>query len=257
MQPWSKRISASGDTMLELVNVDSFYGNVQALRAVTLSIPDGSIVALLGPNGSGKSTLVKTISALVAARAGQIVFEGERIERLSPDKIVRRGIAHVPQGRQLFLGLTVMENLQMGAYVRSDSVAVKTDIARILELFPHLADRARMLAATLSGGEQQMLAIARALLSRPKLLLMDEPSIGLAPSMIDRVFEQIVELNGRGITVLVVEQNVASALAVSQLTYIMESGRIVLSGNSADLSNDDRIQKLYMGAGSSVAEAIA
>jgi branched-chain amino acid transport system ATP-binding protein len=242
--------------MLELRNVDSFYGSVQVLRAVTLSIPDGSIVALLGPNGSGKSTLVKTISALVAARAGQIVFEGERIERLSPDKIVRRGIAHVPQGRQLFLGLTVMENLQMGAYVRSDSAVVKTDIAQILELFPQLADRTRMLAATLSGGEQQMLAIARALLSRPKLLLMDEPSIGLAPSMIDRVFEQIVELNGRGITVLVVEQNVASALAVSQLTYIMESGRIVLSSNSADLSNDDRIQRLYLGAGS-VAEAIA
>ncbi len=234
--------------MLQLSAVDTFYGNVQALHAVSLDVREAEIVAIIGPNGSGKSTVVRTISALSPARAGAISFRGTQIGRLSPDAIVRLGIAHVPQGCQLFLGLSVEENLQMGAYIRRDGDGIRADIARVFELFPILAERRKQPAATLSGGEQQMVAMARALLSRPKLLLLDEPSVGLAPAMIDRVFDRIREINRQGMTILIVEQNVASALTVADRAYVMENGRVALEGKGSDLLADSRIQALFLGA---------
>jgi len=235
--------------VLQLRDVDTYYGNIRALHGVSLDVPEGAIVAIIGPNGSGKSTTVRTVSALSPARAGTISFRGKAIERLRPDQIVRLGIAHVPQGRQLFLGLSVRENLAMGAYIRSDSEAVKSDVDRVLEMFPVLRERSGQQAATLSGGEQQMLAIARALLARPALLLLDEPSIGLAPAMVDRVFERINAIRAQGVTVVVVEQNVAAALAVADTVYVMESGRVALTGNAQALLADDSIRRVFLGAG--------
>ena len=234
--------------MLQLRKVDSYYGNIRALHEVSLDVAEGSIVAIIGPNGSGKSTTVRTISALNPARSGTITYRGVAIEGLRPDEIVRRGIALVPQGRQLFLGLSVQENLDMGAYIRKDHGSVREDVERMFSFFPVLAERREQQAATLSGGEQQMLAIARALLSRPSLLLLDEPSIGLAPTMVDRVFERIKTINAQGVTMVLVEQNVAAALAVADQVYVMESGRVALTGPASVLAADDRIQELFLGA---------
>ena len=234
--------------MLQLCNIDSYYGNIKALHGVSLEAAEGSVVAIIGPNGSGKSTTVRTISALNPARSGTITYRGAAIERLRPDEIVRRGIVLVPQGRQLFLGLSVRENLDMGAYIRKDREAVREDVERMFSIFPVLAERRNQQAATLSGGEQQMLAIARALLARPSLLLLDEPSIGLAPTMVDRVFERIKTINLQGVTVVLVEQNVAAALSIADQVYVMESGTVALTGTAADLLADDRIQELFLGA---------
>ena len=235
--------------MLQLRGVDTFYGNIQALHGVSLDVAEGSIVSIIGPNGSGKSTAVRTIAALRPARAGSILFQGQSIEKLPPDQIVRRGIALVPQGRQLFGGLTIRENLEMGAYIRNDRDGIRQDLDRLFHIFPILSQRLDQQAATLSGGEQQMVAIARALLSRPKLLLLDEPSNGLAPTVIDRVFDRIQEINAQGVTLVIVEQNVAAALAISHRTYVLENGRVILEGDSAQLMADDQIQSLFLGGG--------
>ena len=233
--------------MLQLRDIDTYYGNIRALHGVSLDVQEGAIVAIIGPNGSGKSTTVRTVSALSPARAGTISFRGKAIERLRPDQIVRLGIAHVPQGRKLFFGLSVQENLDMGAYIRTDRAVVREDVERMFSIFPVLSERRGQEAATLSGGEQQMLAIARALLSRPSLLLLDEPSIGLAPAMVDHVFGCIKTINAQGVTVVLVEQNVAAALAVADPVYVMESGRVALTGPASVLAADDRIQELFLG----------
>ncbi len=235
--------------MLQLREVDTFYGAIQALYGVSLDVQEGEIVAIIGPNGSGKSTAVRTIAGLRPARSGSIRFRGTPIETLRPDLIVRQGLALVPQGRQLFGGLSVRENLEMGSYIRNDPAAIHSDIERMFAIFPVLKDRLDQQAATLSGGEQQMVAIARALLSRPKLLMLDEPSNGLAPSIIDRVFDRIQEINKQGVTIVVVEQNVAVALAISHRTYVLESGCVVLEGASAELADDNKIQQLFLGGG--------
>jgi branched-chain amino acid transport system ATP-binding protein len=235
--------------VLQLREVDTFYGAIQALYGVSLDVQEGEIVAIIGPNGSGKSTAVRTIAGLRPARSGSIRFRGTPIETLRPDLIVRQGLALVPQGRQLFGGLSVRENLEMGSYIRNDPAAIHSDIERMFAIFPVLKDRLDQQAATLSGGEQQMVAIARALLSRPKLLMLDEPSNGLAPSIIDRVFDRIQEINKQGVTIVVVEQNVAVALAISHRTYVLESGCVVLEGASAELADDNKIQQLFLGGG--------
>lgn len=232
--------------MLELAGVWTYYGPIAALKGVSLKVPQGTIVAVLGPNGAGKTTLINTISGLLHPRSGKITFQGQHIERLPPERIVRMGIVQVPEGRQLFPHLSVMENLRMGAFVRRDS-EVKADLERVFVHFPLLRERKRQLAGTLSGGEQQQLAIARALMARPKLLLLDEPSLGLSPVLVRELFKVIQELNREGTTILLGEQNAYMALNTSNYGYILETGQIVLAGAAATLQKDKRVRQLYLG----------
>jgi len=234
--------------VLKLSNIDTYYGPIQALRNVSLSVERGEIVSLLGGNACGKSTTMKTILGLVKPRQGKIEFIGQRIEKLSPSTIVRAGISPVLEARRLFPYLTVYENLRMGAYVRKDKKEILEDIERMYELFPVVKDRYRQLASTLSGGEQQMVAMARALMARPKLLIMDEPSMGLSPLFVDKIFEIIQQINQtQGVSILLVEQNANMALSIASRGYVLQTGEIVLSDTARQLLDNPQMQKAYLG----------
>jgi branched-chain amino acid transport system ATP-binding protein len=233
--------------LLKINQIHTFYGNIQALRGVSLEVPEGSIVTLLGANGAGKSTTLKTVSGLTPARHGSIEFMGQRIDRLPPDKIVRRGISHVPEGREVFKELTVMENLKMGAYTRKDKQEVEASLQQVYEHYPILQQRQQQLAGTLSGGEQQMLAIGRALMSQPKLLLLDEPSLGLAPKLVEEIFRIIKDIRHHGITVLLVEQNANKALSIADYGYVLETGTITLAQEAKQLLQNDHVRRSYLG----------
>jgi branched-chain amino acid transport system ATP-binding protein len=233
--------------MLELNNVQAYYGTIQALKGVTLDVQAGEIVTLIGANGAGKSTTLMAISSVVAVRSGAISFEGRPITQLPTDRIVALGITQVPEGRMIFPALTVLENLRMGGYLRRDRAGLKADEERAFELFPILKDRRKQDGGTLSGGEQQMLAMARALMARPKLLLLDEPSLGLAPMVVEHIFETITRINAEGTTILLVEQNAQMALQVAHRAYVLETGRVVMSGTAAQLISDPRVREAYLG----------
>ena len=246
-RPDPSRIRPSGPPLLSVEGIETFYGGIQALKGVSLAVPEGSIVTLLGANGAGKSTTLKSISGLVPPARGTVTFSGRRIDGLPSEKIVRLGISHVPEGRELFPELTVLENLKMGAYTRTDRRAVGRGLERVQAHFPILAERRLQLAGTLSGGEQQMLAIGRALIARPSLLLLDEPSLGLAPKFITRIFQTLRELRQEGKTILLVEQNARQALQIADRGYVMERGRIVLTGNGGELLSNPEVQRTYLG----------
>ena len=240
--------------MLEVRNLETRYGRVAAVRGVSLEVKEGEIVCLIGPNGVGKTTTLLSIVGLVRATSGEIRFRGQSLAHRSPEKIVGMGIGLVPEGRWILAGMTVHENLLMGAYSRRESkVEIAEDVERVCEIFPILRARSRQLAGTLSGGEQQMLAIARALMARPALLLMDEPSLGLAPLLIAEIFRVIRELHARGTTILLVEQNAHQALQIADRAYVMEVGRIVLSGPAAELREHELLKKAYLGVRSGTA----
>jgi branched-chain amino acid transport system ATP-binding protein len=235
-------------TLLNLINVEANYGVVRALRGVSLTIEEGAVVALLGANGAGKSTTLKCISGVVEARAGTIEFQGRCLNGLSPEQIVRLGIAQVPEGRKIFKDLTVLENLRMGAYVRSDRKEIARDLEFVYSLFPRLTERSGQPGGALSGGEQQMLAIGRAFMARPKLLLLDEPSLGLAPLIISNIFETLLSVNReQGTALLVVEQNARIALKNARFGYVMQLGRIVVKGPSETLRQEGEVLKSYLG----------
>jgi branched-chain amino acid transport system ATP-binding protein len=233
--------------MLEVRGVEAYYGNISALRGISIDVPRGSIVAILGANGAGKTTLMKTIAGVLPPRNGTVSFLGEEISTLPSHKIVRRGIALVPEGRAILSRMTVRENLEMGAFPRNDARKASRDMGRWMERFPVLKERSGQLAGSLSGGEQQMLAIARALMSAPKLLLLDEPTLGLAPLVVADIFAIVREINADGTTILLVEQNVKQALKVSTHAYVLETGKIALSGPSGELLQDPRIKASYLG----------
>jgi branched-chain amino acid transport system ATP-binding protein len=234
--------------LLNLEGIYTFYGKFPALSDVCLHVEKGEIVTLLGSNGAGKSTLLKTISGLMHARSGRITFGGKRVENLHPNEIVRLGISQCPEGRKLFPEMSVFKNLRLGAYIRRrDKKGLEGSLTEVFQLFPILRERAAQLAGTLSGGEQQMLAMGRALMSRPSLLLLDEPSLGLAPLVVRALFQTIRDINHRQMTILLVEQNASQALRVAHRGYVLETGRIVLSGPGKDLLNDEKVKKAYLG----------
>ncbi|MBO4208187.1 ABC transporter ATP-binding protein [Micromonospora echinofusca] len=233
--------------LLEIDNVSLLYGRIQALHGISLTVGEGEIVALIGANGAGKSTTMRAISGIRPIATGSIRFNGEDISKLRADLRVRRGLCQAPEGRGIFPGMTVLENLDMGAYTRRDRSGIAQDLARVLELFPRLAERRKQPGGTLSGGEQQMLAVGRALMSRPKLLLLDEPSMGLAPMLIQQIFQIITEINEQGTTILLVEQNAQQALARAHRAYVLETGRIVKSGTGAELLHDPAVKEAYLG----------
>ena len=233
--------------MLEINNLSVNYGGIQALQDVNLTVNEGEIVTLLGANGAGKTTTLRTISGLVSPRSGQITYNGKSITGLRPDQIVQLGIAHSPEGRRVLARQTVLDNLELGAFLRRDRWGIKADIEKQFQIFPRLGERRDQLAGTLSGGEQQMLAIARAVMSRPKLLLLDEPSLGLAPQIVREIFKTIVNLNQEGVTILLVEQNATLALQQANRGYVMESAVVTIEGQAADLLIDERVRQAYLG----------
>ena len=244
MRSWA---TPNGLIMFQTNNLNVSYGKIKALHNVSVTVKKGEIVTLIGANGAGKSTFLKTVSGLKSPESGSILFEGDRIDGLPGHKITQRGIVQIPEGRRIFPLLTTEENLMMGAYFHKDHVAVTKDLKRIFETFPILKDRRNQLGGTLSGGEQQMLAFGRALMSRPKLLILDEPSMGLAPVIVDKVFETIREINKQGVTIFLVEQNARAALSVSKRGYVMETGKVVLEGPTKSLMADDQVKKCYLG----------
>lgn len=233
--------------MLELDDVHTYYGNIHALKGVSLYVDEGEIVTLIGGNGAGKTTTLNTISGLLKPRQGTINLEGERIDTVSPHKIVEMGVSQAPEGRRIFGRLTVKENLEMGAFTRTDTEGIQKDMERVFELFPVLKERIRQPGGTLSGGEQQMLAIGRALMARPKVLLLDEPSMGLAPMLVETIFQTIQDLNEQGTTILLVEQNALAALSVAARGYVMETGLLSLTGTGQELLDDPRVKAVYLG----------
>ena len=233
--------------MLTLETVEARYGRITAVDGVSLTVGDAELVCLIGANGAGKTTTLKTISGLLRPAAGRIVFDGNEIQGLAPQEILRRGIAHCPEGRRVFPYMTVRENLEMGAYVRTDATQVAVDLERVFAHFPILAERRRQAAGTLSGGEQQMLAIGRALMARPRLILFDEPSLGLAPTLVEAVFGIIAGIQRDGTTVLMVEQNAYMALQIATRAYVMETGRITLEGPALDLRRNEHVKRAYLG----------
>ncbi len=233
--------------MLKVDSIRTFYGNIEALKGVSLEVNRGEIVTLIGANGAGKSTTLMSICGVTPPRTGSVVFEGKDITRLATDKIVASGITQVPEGRLIFPGLTVRENLMMGAYLRSDKAGIAKDLDHIYGLFPILKERRTQHGGTLSGGEQQMLAIGRALMSRPKLLLLDEPSLGLAPIVVENIFNVITTINSEGVTVMLVEQNAQMALSIAHRAYVLETGHVTLSGDANALMNDPKVQSAYLG----------
>lgn len=233
--------------MLEINDLSVNYGGIKALQQVSLRVEKGEIVTLIGANGAGKTTTLKTISRLLTAKTGRIIYQGQDITHLPPHEIVKRGIAHSPEGRRILARQTVLTNLQLGAYTRSDRLGVKSDIEEQWQLFPRLSERREQLAGTLSGGEQQMLAIARALMSRPKLLLLDEPSLGLAPQIVREIFSIIRKLNESGVTILLVEQNANLALETANRGYVLAAGRLTMAGKAGDLLRDERVKQAYLG----------
>ena len=232
---------------LKVIDVHVHYGNVAALQGVSLDVEEADFVTLIGSNGAGKSTTLRTISGLDHPSAGVIIFEGERIETLSADKIVKMGIAHVPEGRRVFKDLTVTENLLLGAFTRDDQKGIEKDLEMVFEHFPSLRERKDQSARTMSGGEQQMVAIGRALMSRPKLLLLDEPSLGLAPVIVQEIARILVQINQRGVSVILVEQNAELALELARHGYVLETGTIVLQGEAKGLMDNDHVRKAYLG----------
>ena len=233
--------------LLEIFGLSVNYGGIHALEELSLVVHPGEVVTLIGANGAGKSTTLRSISRLLPVRRGRIVYSGQEIGRLRPDEVVRLGIAQVPEGRRMLARQSVLDNLLLGAYTRSDSQAIQADIEQQFQRFPVLARRRRQLAGTLSGGEQQMLAIARALMSRPRLLLLDEPSLGLAPLVVRAIFGTIQELHTAGVTILLVEQNAHAALQIADRGYVLEAGRLAMSGPAASLLTDDRVRRAYLG----------
>ncbi len=233
--------------MLEVQDLHVYYGNIQALRGVSFRVEAGELVTIIGSNGAGKSTTLLTISGVLRPRQGQIRLEGQDLTRTPPHRIVQQGISHCPEGRLIFGRLSVAENLLLGAYNRKDRAGIRQDMDWVYQLFPRLRERRSQAAGTLSGGEQQMLAIARALMSRPRVLLLDEPSLGLAPLLVEQIFQIIQELHQEGVTILLVEQNAYQALRVADRAYVLETGRIRLSGDAATLANDPEIQAAYLG----------
>lgn len=233
--------------MLEMKDVNVFYGNIHAIKDVNLSVNQGEIVTLIGANGAGKSTTLRTISGLLKPKSGEILFEGQPIGGQPVQNIVKAGISQVPEGRRIFANMTVLENLELGAYTRSDKDGIAADMEVVFGRFPRLKERLQQEAGTLSGGEQQMLAMGRALMSRPKLLLLDEPSMGLAPILIKEIFSIISDINATGTTILLVEQNANMALKVAHRAYVLETGRITLSGDADELASSEAIRKAYLG----------
>ncbi|MDM5329613.1 ABC transporter ATP-binding protein [Neobacillus sp. CF12] len=233
--------------MLKIEDINVYYGIIHALKGVSLEINEGEIVTLIGANGAGKSTLLKTISGLLKPKNGNILFEGQSISGKVAQSIVKQGLSHVPEGRRVFSNMSVEENLELGAYLRKDKQGIKEDFEKVYSLFPRLLERRKQLSGTLSGGEQQMLAMGRALMARPKLLLLDEPSMGLAPLLVKTIFRIIEEINKSGTTILLVEQNANMALSIADRAYVIETGKIVLSGSSDELNQSDQIRMAYLG----------
>ena len=233
--------------MLKINDLNVFYGNIQALKGVSLEINEGEIVTLIGANGAGKSTLLQTISGLIKPKSGEILFEGQSIGGKVAQAVVKMGLSQVPEGRRVFSNLTVEENLELGAYLRKDKQGIREDFGKVYDLFPRLLERKKQHAGTLSGGEQQMLAMGRALMARPRLLLLDEPSMGLAPLLVKTIFRIIEEINKTGTTILLVEQNANMALSIADRAYVIETGRIVVNGTAEELNQSDTIRQAYLG----------
>jgi branched-chain amino acid transport system ATP-binding protein len=233
--------------MLRIENLQVNYGGIQALRGITLEVPDGKIVTLIGANGAGKSTTIRTISGIVKPVGGRIVFDDQDLIGVEPHNVVERGVVMTPEGRHVFSDMSVMENLQLGAHIRTDADGVAKDIEGVFKLFPRLQERRKQMAGTLSGGEQQMLAVGRAMMSNPKILMMDEPSLGLAPILVEKIFDIIRKIHDEGKTILLVEQNAHAALEVADYAYILETGQIVLEGPGAELARNDAVRKSYLG----------
>ncbi len=233
--------------LLKLDNIKTYYGNIRALKGISVEVDENEIVCLIGGNGAGKSTTLMTISGVLTPVEGDVLFQGQSIVGVRADSIVQMGVCQVPEGRMIFPLLTVMENLDMGAYLRSDKDGIKEALDRVFELFPAMSERRKQYGGTLSGGEQQMLAIARALMGRPKILLLDEPSLGLAPILVDSIFKIIHQINEQGTTILLVEQNAQLALQYSNRGYVLETGEIALAGNSEDLLTNEQVRKAYLG----------
>ncbi|MCP1312681.1 ABC transporter ATP-binding protein [Paenibacillus tyrfis] len=234
--------------MLNVEQIDVYYGHIQALKGVTLDVRHGEIVTLIGANGAGKSTLLKTISGLLKPNRGSIHYTGLSMNGKTAQDIVKAGISHVPEGRRVFANMSVLENLELGAYVRRDTIGIRHDLQKVFELFPRLHERRKQLSGTLSGGEQQMLAMGRALMARPKLLLLDEPSMGLAPLLVKTIFAIIEEINRNGTTVLLVEQNANLALSIATRVYVIETGSVVLSGTPEELASSEQVKMAYLGS---------
>ncbi|MEW5830465.1 MAG: ABC transporter ATP-binding protein [Chloroflexota bacterium] len=233
--------------MLEVNNIHTYYGNIHALKGITLTVEKGEIVTLIGANGAGKTTTLRTISALLRPRQGNVLFEGEDLSKIPAHQMVYKGVAMVPEGRGIFSRLTVSENLDMGAFSRKDRESMGKDLERVFTLFPRLKERRNQVAGTLSGGEQQMLAIGRAMMSHPRLLLLDEPSMGLAPVLVEAIFDTVAAINKEGTTVLLVEQNATMALSVATRGYVLQTGEIVLNDSAQNLSKNEMVQKAYLG----------
>lgn len=233
--------------MLTVENLNVYYGMIHALKNVSFHVEEGEIVALIGANGAGKTTTLQTVSGMLQAKSGSVHFENQDITKMPSHRIVQLGISHVPEGRRMFANLTVYENLRMGAYTRKDKKEIEESLARVYERFPRLKERTRQLAGTLSGGEQQMLAMGRALMSHPKIILMDEPSMGLSPIFVNEIFDIIKEVSASGTTVLLVEQNAKKALSIADRAYVLETGKIVLEGDAKQLMNDESVKKAYLG----------
>ena len=233
--------------MLEVKNIQVAYGKIVAVKDVSVTVNEGEIVTLIGSNGAGKSTTLRTISGLIKPKSGEITFNGKRIDGMPGHEIVGMGICHSPEGRRIFPRMTVKENLELGAFLRNDKSAVNADMERVLDLLPRLKERIKQTAGTMSGGEQQMLAVSRALMGDPKLLLLDEPSMGLAPVLVELIFDTIVKIRKQGITILLIEQNATAALEVADRAYVLESGKVKMSGSAKELSSDDKVTKAYLG----------
>ena len=233
--------------MLEIKDLHTYYGNIHALKGVSLTVKEGEVVTLIGSNGAGKTTTLRTIQGLLRPRQGTILFEGKPLESLSTEAIVRLGISQSPEGRLIFPRMTVQENLEMGAYLRNDTLGIKSDLEKALNLFPRLRERISQKGGTLSGGEQQMLSIARALMSRPRLLLLDEPSMGLAPMLVSQIFAIVRDINAQGTTILLVEQNARMALSVAHRGYVIQTGQVVVAGTASDLQSNETVRKAYLG----------
>ena len=231
--------------MLKIDDIHVYYGAIHAIKGVSFEVKEGEIVALIGANGAGKSTILKTVSGLMHPRSGKIEFMGQDISHVDSYKLLRHGLAHVPEGRRIFLQMSVQENLEMGAYIRKE--VAKEDLERVFEYFPRLKERRKQVAGTLSGGEQQMLAMSRALMSHPKLMMLDEPSMGLAPILVDQIFDIIKQLHKDGTTILLVEQNASKALQIADRAYVLETGKVTLSGTGIELAQSDDVRKAYLG----------
>ncbi|MCE5188669.1 MAG: ABC transporter ATP-binding protein [Eubacteriales bacterium] len=234
--------------MLEIKDINVYYGAIHALKGVSLTVNDGELVSLVGANGAGKTTVLHTISGLLRTTTGEILLDGINLQKVPASSIIRMGLAHVPEGRHIFSRMSVEENLRMGAYIINDAKQINDNLERVYHHFPRLKERTRQLGGTLSGGEQQMLATGRALMTNPKILLMDEPSMGLSPILVNEIFSIIQQLHASGITILLVEQNAKKALAVADRAYVLETGKISMSGSAGTLAEDDRVRKAYLGA---------